>query len=66
MGAKGIDQHCKANNYSRATYYNQRRLGKGPREMRVGNRVLITDEAEADWHRAMEAETAQSRTPEAA
>jgi hypothetical protein len=29
--------------------------GKGPREMKVGKRVLITPEAEADWRREREA-----------
>jgi hypothetical protein len=37
-----------------------KKAGKGPREMRVGSRVLISEEAAAEWRLAREAEAAQA------
>src|SRR6188508_1498698 len=55
-----ISQFCTAHgNICRASYYNMKKAGKGPREMRVGSRVLISEEAAAEWRRAREAEAAQ-------
>jgi hypothetical protein len=55
--AYSIDQFCIAHgNICRASYYNMKKAGKGPREMRVGSRVLISQEAAAEWRRAREAE----------
>ena len=47
---------CRANGISVSTFYALRRAGKGPREMRVNKRILITPEAEVDWRREREAE----------
>jgi hypothetical protein len=44
-----IESFCRANGISVTTYFVMKRKGKAPREMRVGKRVLITPEAEADW-----------------
>jgi hypothetical protein len=52
--ALSIDEFCKAHGFSRATYFIERQRGHGPREMRVGNRVLISQEAAADWRRDRE------------
>lgn len=52
--AYSIDEFCHAHGISRATYFVQRRLGKGPREMRVGNRVLVSLDAAFDWRRERE------------
>lgn len=53
--AYSIAEFCFRNGICRATYYNLRKAGKGPREMAVGGQKRITPAAEADWHRACEA-----------
>ena len=50
-----IEEFCRAHRFSRAHYFNLKRDGIGPREMRVGNRVIISREAAADWRREREA-----------
>jgi len=47
---------CVAHNLSRATYYNLQKAGKGPVEMRVGSKVLISVEAAEAWRRRREAD----------
>ena len=49
-----IREFCDAHNLSEAFYYRLKRLGRGPREMHVGNRRLISHEAAAAWRRAQE------------
>jgi predicted DNA-binding transcriptional regulator AlpA len=51
--ASSIEQFCKDHGISRATFYNLKKTGKTPRLMHVGTRVLITDEAAAEWRAAM-------------
>jgi len=53
--AASISRFCARHDISRATYYNLRQAGLGPREMRIGARVLITAEAAAAWRREREA-----------
>jgi hypothetical protein len=55
--AASISRFCARHDISRATYYNLRQSGLGPREMRIGTRVLITAEAAAAWRREREAAT---------
>ena len=66
MAAKSIDQFCQANGISRSLFYLLRKRGQGPREMAVGNRRLISDDAERDWQKAREADAAHQPAPEAA
>ena len=54
-GASSVDQFCADHCLSRRTYYNMRNEGIGPEEMKVGRRVLISDEAAARWRAAREA-----------
>ena len=61
-----ISEFCEAHRISRATYYNLKSAGTGPREMAVGTRRIVTFEAAAEWRAVMEAETVQAHTPEAA
>jgi predicted DNA-binding transcriptional regulator AlpA len=42
---------------SRSLFYELVKGGKGPRLMKIGRRTLISQEAAADWRRAMEAAT---------
>jgi hypothetical protein len=44
-----IKTFCIAHDLSEAMFFKMREMGIGPREMRVGTRVLITFEAAADW-----------------
>jgi hypothetical protein len=52
---------CRSNAISEALYYKLKREGKGPREIEFDGRIIITPEAEADWRREREAETAKER-----
>jgi predicted DNA-binding transcriptional regulator AlpA len=50
-----IDEFCQAHGgVSRATFYNLLKRGVGPRIMRVGARVFVSDAAAADWREQME------------
>jgi hypothetical protein len=42
---------CARKGISRATYINNRKRGRGPREIQPmpGGRIVITPEAEAEW-----------------
>ncbi len=53
-----IPQFCRKHRISRQTYYNLRKRGKGPREMTINSAKRITPEADADWQREREQETA--------
>ena len=44
-----IPEFCEAHRISRATYYNVKKAGRGPREKHVLGRIIITGEAAADW-----------------
>lgn len=41
-------------NISRGLFYALQKQGNGPRLMKVGRRILISDEAAADWRKQME------------
>ena len=50
--AFSIQEFCFRNAISPSTYFKLKRAGLGPNEMRVGNLVRITFEAELEWQRA--------------
>ena len=52
--ATGIAAFCAMHGISRSSFYNLRSKGIGPREMRIGSRVLISDEAASEWRKACE------------
>ena len=52
--ARTVAEFCERNRICPSTYFKLRQLKKGPREMRVLGKVLITPEAEADWRRDCE------------
>jgi len=56
--AYSIPELCEAFGISTRTYFNLRDEGRGPREMRLGRRVLITVESAIAWAREREEETA--------
>lgn len=53
-----VDEFCSRNRISRVHLYEQWKLGKGPARMQIGRSVRISIEAESEWHRQLEAETA--------
>jgi predicted DNA-binding transcriptional regulator AlpA len=55
--AFSVDEFCADHGISRATFYNIRSAGRGPAEMKIGTRTLISVEAAEAWRRRMEAET---------
>ena len=56
--AFSILEFCYRQGFSRAHYYNLKAAGKGPCEMDVLGRKLISKRAEADWQREREADAA--------
>jgi len=57
-GGYSIKQFCVRWDICPATYYNMKKAGKGPREMEVLGRKIISVEADAAWSREREAEAA--------
>lgn len=55
--AYSVDEFCRDHGISRASYYNLRKAGRGPQEMKIGSRTLVSEEAATAWRRRMEAET---------
>jgi hypothetical protein len=49
-----IAEFCSAHRISQSMYFKMRNLGLGPREMAVGSRRLISQEAAAEWRKARE------------
>jgi hypothetical protein len=54
LDAYSINQFCVKHGICRASYYNLKTVGKAPKEMRIGSRVLISREAAAEWRRNLE------------
>jgi hypothetical protein len=59
--AHTILSFCISNAISQSKYFDLKRKGKGPRELRIDGRVLISPQAENDWRAQREAETAEVR-----
>jgi hypothetical protein len=57
--AKTIREFCENNRLSKPKYFDLRRKKKGPREMRDGNWVRISPEAEDDWRAERERENTE-------
>jgi predicted DNA-binding transcriptional regulator AlpA len=53
-----IEEWCEKRRISRAYFYVLKKQGKGPRELRLGKKILITRQADLEWQRAREAEQA--------
>ena len=58
LKALSVNQFCDVHGISRAFYYSLRKQGRGPAEMKIKARTLISVEAAAQWRRRMEAEAA--------
>jgi hypothetical protein len=48
-GSKTIDEFCRDNRISRSFYYQMKKAGIGPDEMRYGAAVRISHRAELAW-----------------
>jgi predicted DNA-binding transcriptional regulator AlpA len=57
-----VIEFCQRHGISRSAFYNALKVGEGPRLMRVGNRVMISREAAAEWRRQREATEQLSET----
>jgi len=57
MFAMSVQRFCAAHGISKAFFYKLRAEGRGPTEMKVGTRTLISVEAAADWRAEREAAT---------
>lgn len=57
--ATSISVFCRRHGLSRATFYNLMKRSLAPEVMRVGARVLITNEAAAAWRLKMSASSEQ-------
>jgi hypothetical protein len=62
MAGKTIRTFCTDNEISKSFYYELKKLGKAPREMRLNTAVRISPEAEREWQQARESESG-SNTP---
>ena len=52
--AYSIPEHCRRHGISVSFYFKEKAAGRGPREMHIGTRVLISKEAAAEWRRERE------------
>ncbi len=50
-----IDRFCASAGISRAHYYRLKKIGRAPRLIHLGARVLISREAFAEWRASVEA-----------
>jgi hypothetical protein len=44
-----IKEFCDTHRFGVSTYYKLKKLGLGPREKHIDSRVIITQEAAAEW-----------------
>jgi len=51
-----VAEFAQRNRISTGHYFVMRRRGDGPKETRIGRKVLISPEAEADWRRKHESD----------
>lgn len=49
-----LNKFCEAHGISRAMFYKLLKAGQAPRVAKVGSKVLITNEAAAEWLRGRE------------
>jgi hypothetical protein len=57
------EEFCAAHRIGRTTYHELRKSGKGPVEMRIGSKILISRESAAAWRAARDAEAKATGTP---
>jgi predicted DNA-binding transcriptional regulator AlpA len=52
-----LDQWLQLRDFSRPFWYVLKKRGEAPRHFNVGRRVFVTEEADAEWLKAREAES---------
>jgi len=52
--AWSIPEFCARHSISRSSFYNLRKIDKGPHETRIGRRIVITRAAAAKWLKEQE------------
>lgn len=57
-----VNDFCAAHSISRATFYRLLRDGRGPKTSRLGERLMISKQAAAEWRAQLEAATAALAT----
>ena len=55
-----VPEFCAAHRFGMTKYYEMRDAGRGPEEIRIGNKPLITRESAARWRAARDAEAKQT------
>lgn len=58
--AFSVPQFCRNHHLSTSFYYELKKEGLAPKEIRIGRKVLISTEAAADWRRDMEARSTEA------
>jgi hypothetical protein len=58
-----IPEICARNGISQGLYEKLKKLGLGPQETNLLDRIVVTDDAEADWLRKRAATAAETDTP---
>lgn len=53
MNSRTLNEWCADNRVPRSTFYLEKGRGGMPDLIKVGRRILITDEADADWKARM-------------
>lgn len=64
--AYSIDQFCAAHGFGRSTYFKLRKEGKGPREIRVATKPIITVESARAWREKMATQSQEAGSGRAA
>ena len=59
--AYSVAEFSKRHGISVSFYFKEKAAGRGPREMRLGTRVLISKEAAAEWRRERERTSAAAK-----
>lgn len=57
MSSKSISKWCESHGLSRGMFYNLDKIGKAPKTFNVLRSRRISDEADAEWVKAREAES---------
>ena len=52
--AVGILEFCQRHGLSRSTFYNLEKIGRAPKVMRLGAKIMVSKEAMADWRSSIE------------
>jgi hypothetical protein len=63
VDSQSIGTFCRRNGISESFYFKLKAQGLGPREIKLGARVLITRESAREWRREREIAAQEQETP---